>query len=106
MKRYAMVALIVVAAIAMVFRDNPLNAAAQRYAQSVATTSAATYVTLRTLNAFLSTAQEVEVGFSWGEFKRLLNKLLRGAMVQSSVGTNVDTSAGSCWVGSILWVLV
>jgi hypothetical protein len=64
-RRIAMVALIVVAIIAMLFRDNPLNTHAQRYAQSVATTAAATYVTLRTLNAFLSTAQELEVGVAF-----------------------------------------
>ncbi|MBJ3762375.1 hypothetical protein ILP92_06420 [Maribius pontilimi] len=62
------VALLVLAlaasALAWGWRDNPLVHRAQGYAQSVATTSAATYVTLRTLNAFLSTAQEIEVGGS------------------------------------------
>jgi len=47
------------------FRNNPVVAAAQLYAESVAKTAAGTYVTLRTLNAFLSTAQEVEVGLSF-----------------------------------------
>lgn len=60
--------LIVVAALAVALavwgRDNPLFSRAQGYAETIATTSAATYVTLRTLNAFLSTAQEVEVGGS------------------------------------------
>lgn len=65
MKRYAMMALLVMAIIAMAFRGNPINTHAQGYAQSVATTSAATYVTLRTLNAFLSTAQELEVGVAF-----------------------------------------
>lgn len=46
-------------------RDNPLVAAGRDYAQGVATTAAASYVTLRTLNAFLSTAQEIEVGLSF-----------------------------------------
>jgi len=64
-KRITILALIAVAAVAMVFRDNPLNAKAQGYAQGIATTSAATYVTLRTLNAFLSTAQELEVGVAF-----------------------------------------
>ena len=53
------------AALAAAFlRDNPVVQGAQSYAQDVAVTAAATYVTLRTLNAFLSTAQEVEVGVS------------------------------------------
>ena len=43
---------------------NPLTQAAQTHAESVATISAATYVSLRAINAFLSTAQEVEVGGS------------------------------------------
>ena len=64
--RRVIIALCIVAALlAAVFRDNPLNRAAQNYAHAVAVTSAATYVTLRTLNAFLSTAQEVEVGLSF-----------------------------------------
>lgn len=64
-RRVIMAALIVVAVIAMAFRDNPLTTRAQNYAQGIATTSAATYVTLRTLNAFLSTAQELEVGLTF-----------------------------------------
>lgn len=50
---------------AVSYRDNPVTQRAQVYAQSIATTAAATYVTLRTLNAFLSTAQEIEVGGSF-----------------------------------------
>ena len=46
------------------FPDNPLTRQAQGYAAGVATTAAGTYVTLRTLNAVLSTAQEIEVGMS------------------------------------------
>ncbi len=42
--------------------QNPLNQRAQAYAQSVAVASAGIYVSLRTVNAFLSAAQEVEVG--------------------------------------------
>lgn len=64
-RRVTMVLCIVAALLAAVFRDNPLNRAAQNYAQTVAVTAAATYVTLRTLNAFLSTAEEVEVGLSF-----------------------------------------
>jgi hypothetical protein len=41
---------------------SPLTSGARGYAEDVAATSAATYVSLRTLNAFLSTAQEIEVG--------------------------------------------
>lgn len=43
---------------AMQYTKNPLPKQAAGYAQQVATTSAATYVTLRTLNAVLSTVQE------------------------------------------------
>ncbi|MFC3613909.1 hypothetical protein ACFORG_09085 [Lutimaribacter marinistellae] len=46
------------------YRDNPLSNAARDYAGTVSTASAATYVGLRTLNAVLSTAQEIEVGGS------------------------------------------
>ncbi|NDW48091.1 hypothetical protein [Ruegeria sp. PrR005] len=63
-----MIWLILIAALslgaAFFYKQNPLANAAQRYATSVATASAATYVTLRTLNAVLSTAQEVEVSGS------------------------------------------
>lgn len=55
-------ALLLIAAVALgatvFYRDNPLPDRAAGYAQQVATTSAATYVTLRTLNAVLSTVQE------------------------------------------------
>lgn len=50
---------------ALFYKSNPVTNTARDYAQSVATASAATYVTLRTLNAVLSTAQEVEVGGSF-----------------------------------------
>lgn len=46
------------------YKANPLTKGAQAYARDVAVASAGTYVTLRTINAFLSTAQEVEVGGS------------------------------------------
>lgn len=49
---------------ALFYQKNPLNRSAQTYAQSVALASAGVYVTLRSLNAFLSAAQEVEVGGS------------------------------------------
>ena len=42
-------------------REAPLTARAGAYAQEVSAASAATYVTLRTLNAVLSTAQEIEL---------------------------------------------
>lgn len=51
---------------AVLHRHNPLSQRAQDYAATVSATSAATYVTLRTLNAALSTAQEIEVGASLG----------------------------------------
>lgn len=61
-----LVALLCAAVLATaMWRDNPLTIRAQVYAQSIATTAAATYVTLRTLNAFLSTAQELEVGLGF-----------------------------------------
>ncbi|MGR3466462.1 MAG: hypothetical protein ACU0CI_01170 [Shimia sp.] len=49
-------------AMALLWRANPLTDRAQAYAQEVAAAAAGTYITLRTLNAVLSTAQEVEVG--------------------------------------------
>ncbi|MEW9921118.1 hypothetical protein AB2B41_16005 [Marimonas sp. MJW-29] len=45
--------------------DDPLTRAAQTYSADIATKAAGTYVVLRTLNAVLSTAQEVEVGVSF-----------------------------------------
>ena len=45
--------------------EDPLTRTAQSYAADIATKAAATYVVLRTLNAVLSTAQEVEVGVSF-----------------------------------------
>ncbi|WP_158972127.1 hypothetical protein [Chachezhania sediminis] len=51
-----------VAALGMIsYRSNPLTREAEGYATAVAATSATVYVTLRSINAFLSTAQEVEV---------------------------------------------
>ena len=44
--------------------DEPVTRAARDYAAATATHAAATYVTLRTLYAVLSTAQEFEVGMS------------------------------------------
>ena len=49
---------------ALAYDQNPLTRAAQAHAESVAKVSAATYVSLRALNAFLSTAQEIELGGS------------------------------------------
>ena len=45
--------------------EDPLTRTAQTYAADIATKAAGTYVTLRALNAVLSTAQEVEVGMSF-----------------------------------------
>ncbi|GGH20891.1 hypothetical protein SAMN05444007_101474 [Cribrihabitans marinus] len=54
-----------IALLATVFyRSNPVTEAARAYAGDVATASAGIYVSLRTLNAVLSSAQEVEVGGS------------------------------------------
>lgn len=49
---------------AVFYRANPVTEAARDYAGDVATASAGIYVSLRTLNAVLSAAQEVEVGGS------------------------------------------
>jgi len=55
-------AFLAVAFLAMVsYKANPLNAEAKGYATAVAATSAGVYVGLRSINAFLSTAQELEV---------------------------------------------
>ncbi|SPJ25351.1 hypothetical protein [Palleronia abyssalis] len=45
-------------------RDLPQSARAAEYARGISVSASATYVTLRTLNAFLSSAQEIEVGVS------------------------------------------
>lgn len=50
--------------LALIYPANPLTRAAKDYAASVAAASAGVYVTLRSLNAVLSTAQEIEVGGS------------------------------------------
>jgi len=64
-RRVPLIWLVLIAALslgaAVLYETNPLTNAAERYASSVATASAATYVGLRTLNAVLSTAQEFEV---------------------------------------------
>ena len=68
--RFSALLLALIAALSLgaaIFHDeNPLAQEAGAYAQSIAQVSAATYVTLRGLNALLSTAQEVEVGASVG----------------------------------------
>lgn len=57
--------LAVAALVAMAFFDrNPVVRAARAYAEEVAAASAVLYVSLRGVNAVLSTAQEVEVGGS------------------------------------------
>ncbi len=65
MRRWVLGLLCALALAGVLLPDNPLTRQAQTYARSVATAAAATYVTLRTLNAFLSTAQELEVGVSF-----------------------------------------
>jgi hypothetical protein len=68
MRRIVLVLLCILAIAGTIYRDNPLVTQAQDYAAQVAAAAAAaaaTYVTLRTLNAFLSTAQELEVGVSF-----------------------------------------
>ncbi|RBI85787.1 hypothetical protein DRV85_08660 [Rhodosalinus halophilus] len=63
LRRWALALLAVLAlAVAMLWRENPATQGAEGYAGEVAAASAAVYVTLRTLNAVLSSAQEVEVG--------------------------------------------
>ncbi|WP_243611243.1 hypothetical protein [Shimia aestuarii] len=53
------------ALVAMAFFDrNPLVRQAETYAEDIATSSAVLYVSLRGVNAFLSAAQEIEVGGS------------------------------------------
>lgn len=60
--------LVLLAGLALVaaafYEANPLTRRAETYARSVAVASAGVYVTLRTLNAVLSAAQEIEVGGS------------------------------------------
>lgn len=58
--RLFLLAMIAVAALmaSLFYKSNPLPNRAAGYAQNVATSAAATYVTLRTLNAVLSTVQE------------------------------------------------
>lgn len=66
-RRRAVLALLVLAlGLGFFYRHNPVTGAAQAYAEEIATASAATYVSLRVLNAFLSTAQEIELGGSLG----------------------------------------
>ncbi|MEQ9258580.1 MAG: hypothetical protein RIG84_05740 [Roseovarius sp.] len=53
-------------ALSLLYSFNPISKGAEGYAGRVASASAVVYVSLRTLNAFLSTAQEAEVGLSVG----------------------------------------
>ena len=46
----------------LAYSANPLTQRAQAFAEQTATASAATYLSLRVVNAFLSTAQEIELG--------------------------------------------
>lgn len=64
-RRPALALLAAFALLAALFHTaNPLTRAARDYAGTVAASSAAIYVTLRSLNAVLSVAQEIEVGGS------------------------------------------
>lgn len=60
------IGVILSAMLAVLHAQNPVSNAAARYATTVSTASAATYVTLRGLNAVLSTAQEIEMGVGLG----------------------------------------
>jgi hypothetical protein len=63
--RWAVAVLLVLSLAGTVFfARNPVASGAQDYAQTVAGTAAATYLSLRAVNAFLSMAEEVEVGGS------------------------------------------
>lgn len=61
---FALLILLALAAFsaAALYPANPVTRGAQEYARGVAAASAGLYITLRTLNAVLSTAQELEVG--------------------------------------------
>lgn len=50
--------------LAVMPRENPLTTRAEAYQGEIAVAAGATYVSLRAINAFLSAAQEVEVGGS------------------------------------------
>ncbi|GHG89148.1 hypothetical protein [Pseudodonghicola xiamenensis] len=64
-RRLALVLFAALALVAAAYSDsNPLTRRAEGYARTVAVASAGVYVTLRTLNAVLSAAQEIEVGGS------------------------------------------
>ena len=63
MRRAAIIAVLLLSVLAaLFFQRNPLTGGAQRYATTVAASAGGVYLTLRSLNAFLSTAQEIEVG--------------------------------------------
>ena len=65
MRPLVLVGLLVLALAASLFYSaNPLIRQAEAYAGRVAVASGSTYVALRTLNGFLSTVQEIEVGGS------------------------------------------
>ncbi len=64
-RRIVLIVIAMAALVAMAFFDrNPVVRQAERYAEDVATSSAVLYVSLRGVNAFLSAAQEIEVGGS------------------------------------------
>lgn len=66
LRTWGLVALLLLALCASVFyRANPMIRQAEAYAGRVATASGGTYVALRSLNAVLSSVQEVEVGGSF-----------------------------------------
>ncbi|MFT7594011.1 MAG: membrane protein required for beta-lactamase induction [Paracoccaceae bacterium] len=61
-RHFLIVAILVALSATVFYKANPITNAAQRYAISVAAACAGVYITLRSLNAFLSTAQEIEIG--------------------------------------------
>lgn len=66
LRTWGLVVLLLLALCASVFyRANPMIRQAEAYAGRVATASGGTYVALRSLNAVLSSVQEVEVGGSF-----------------------------------------
>ncbi len=67
MRRAAIITVLLLSVLAaLFFQRNPVTVGAQRYATTVAATAGGVYLTLRSLNAFLSTAQEIEMGAAVG----------------------------------------
>lgn len=63
MRKKFIIIFAVLALLGVIFHQkNPLTQAAQSYSQEVALVAGGTYVSLRSINALLSTAQEIQVG--------------------------------------------